>query len=53
MKTKSGPERLRMAWDAWTFFEERITAHLKSMHPEWTEEQIQGEIVRRVSSGTK
>jgi hypothetical protein len=53
MKTKSGPERLRMVWDAWTFFEKRITAHLKSMHPEWTEEQIQREIVRRVSYGTK
>ena len=53
MKTKSGPERLRMVWDAWTFFEKRITAHLKSTHPEWTEEQIQREIVRRVSYGAK
>lgn len=53
MKTKSGPERLRMVWDAWDFFERRITAHLKSMHPDWTLEQIQKEIVRRVSYGTK
>ncbi len=53
IKTKSGPERLSMAWDAWSFFEKRITAHLKSLHPEWTEEQIQKEIVRRVAHGTK
>jgi hypothetical protein len=53
LKTKSGPERLSMAWDAWAFFESRITAHLKSMHPEWTEEQLQKEIVRRVAYGTK
>ena len=53
MKTKSGPERLRMVWDAWTFFGKRITAHLKSTHPEWTEEEIQREIVRRVSYGAK
>lgn len=53
IKTKSGPERLSMVWDAWSFFEKRITAHLKSMHPEWTEEQIQKEIVRRVTYGTK
>ena len=53
IKTKSGPERLSMVWDAWVFFEKRITAHLKSMHPEWSEEQIQKESVRRVAYGTK
>lgn len=53
LKTKSGPERLCMVWDAWSFFEKRISAHLKSMHPEWSEKQIQKEIVRRVSYGTK
>lgn len=53
LKTKSGAERLGMVWDAWSFFEKTITAHLKSAHPEWTAEQIQGEIVRRVAHGTK
>ena len=53
LKTKSGPERLSMVWDAWSFFEKRVAAHLKSTHPEWTEEQIQKEIVRRVTYRTK
>jgi hypothetical protein len=53
LRTKSGPERLSMVWAAWTFFETRINAYLKSMHPDWTEEQIREEIVRRVSYGTK
>lgn len=51
MKTKSGMERLNMVWDAWAFFEKTIKTHLKNMHPEWTEEQIQREIVRRVTHG--
>ena len=53
MKSKSGKERLNMVWDAWAFFEKRIRVYLKNMHPEWTEEQIQKEIVKRVTHGTK
>jgi ABC-type transport system involved in cytochrome bd biosynthesis fused ATPase/permease subunit len=53
MKTKSGQERLNMVWDAWTFFEKTIRAYLKNRHPEWTEEQIQKEVVRRVTHGSK
>lgn len=53
LRKKSGPERLNMVWDAWSFFEIRIRAHLKGVHPEWTEEQIRKEIVRRVTYGTK
>jgi hypothetical protein len=53
MKAKSGQERLNMVWDAWTFFEKRIRAYLRNIHPDWTEEQIQKEIVRRVTYGPK
>jgi hypothetical protein len=53
MKSKSGQERLNMVWDAWAFFEKRIRVYLKNMHPEWTEEQIQKEIVKRLTHGTK
>jgi hypothetical protein len=53
LKTKSGPDRLNMVWDAWTFFEKTIRAYLKNEHPEWTEEQIQKEMVRRVTHGSK
>jgi len=53
MKTKSGQERLNMVWDAWTYFDKRIRVYLKNRHPEWTERQIQKEIVNRVTYGTK
>ncbi len=51
IKAKSGMERLNMVWDAWTIFEKRIRVYLKNRHPEWTEEQIQEEMVRRVTYG--
>ncbi len=53
IKTKSGPDRLKMVWDAWAFFEKRIRVYLKNIHPEWTEEQIRKEIVKRVTHGTR
>ncbi len=55
LRTKSGPERLTMVWADWSFFQTRIMAHLKNEHehPEWTEEQIRKEILRRVTYGTR
>jgi hypothetical protein len=53
LKTKSGQERLSMVWDAWAFYEKTIKAYLKNIHPEWKEEQIQKEVVRRVTHGSK
>ncbi|OGP79118.1 MAG: hypothetical protein A2V86_13655 [Deltaproteobacteria bacterium RBG_16_49_23] len=53
LKAKSGMERLNMVWDAWTFYEKTIRAYLKNKHPEWTEEEIRKEIVKRVTYGSK
>jgi len=53
LKKKTGLERLKMVWDSWNFFCQGIEAYLKNIHPEWTHEQIQKEIVRRVMYGTK
>jgi hypothetical protein len=53
LKTKSGPERLNMVWNAWSFYEKTIQVYLKGSHPEWTEEQIRKEIVKRVTYGSK
>jgi hypothetical protein len=53
IKAKSGRERLNMVWEAWAFFEKRIRLYLKDIHPEWTEEQVRKEIVKRVTHGTK
>lgn len=53
LRKKTGQERLEMVWDSWNFFYRVIGASLKSSHPEWTQEQIQKEIARRVLYGTK
>ncbi len=53
LRARTGLERLQMVWDAWNFFNQRLKAHLKSLHPEWTQKQIEQEILRRVSYGTK
>jgi hypothetical protein len=52
LRMKSGHERLRMVWDAWNFYEKTITTYLKYKHPEWAENQIREEIVRRVTYGS-
>ncbi len=53
LRTKTGQERLKMAWDSWTFFCQRLNAYLRNTHPEWTQEEIQKEIIKRMSYGTK
>jgi len=53
LRKKTGQERLEMVWDSWDFFCQWIEAYLKNIHPEWTQEQIQKEIARRVMYGTK
>lgn len=53
LKKKTGQERLKMVWDAWTFFHQSLESYLKGVHPEWTQEQIQKEMVKRVTYGTK
>ena len=53
LSKKTGQERLEMVWDSWDFFCQWIEAYVKNIHPEWTQEQIQKEIARRVMYGTK
>ncbi len=53
LRTKTGQERLKMVWDSWTFFYQRLQAYLRNAHPEWTQEEIQKEIVKRISYGTE
>lgn len=53
IKKKTGIERLMMVWESWSFFNKSIRVFLKNVHPDWTDEQIQMEIVKRMSYGTK
>ena len=53
LKKKTGQERLKMVWDSWVYFNERLRTYLKSNHPEWTDEELRKEIIRRMTYGTK
>ena len=49
LKRKTGQERLKMVWDSCTYFHERLRAYLKNIHPEWTDNEIQKEMIRRIT----
>lgn len=53
LKKKTGKERLKMVWDSWTYFNKRLRAYLIINHPEWTDEELRKEIIRRMTCGTK
>ena len=51
LRTKTGAERLRIAFGMYTSARRMLTSMLKSDHPDWSEEQIRREVGRRLSHG--
>jgi hypothetical protein len=49
LRAKSGMERLRLAHEAWELAHDRLTAFLKSEHPDWSAERVQREVATRLS----
>jgi hypothetical protein len=45
-------ERVAMVFDANRTMRLRIEGHLRTLHPEWTSEQVTAEIARRMLGGT-
>lgn len=45
---KSPAERLQMAFDANRFVRERLRAHLRHEHSDWSEAEVTAEIARRM-----
>jgi Rv0078B-related antitoxin len=41
---KSGMERLRIAHEIWELTRDRLTAFLRSHHPEWDEAELQSRV---------
>ena len=52
LRSKTGGERLRIASDMFATARRMIGSHLAAQHPDWSAEQIQKEISRRVSHGS-
>jgi hypothetical protein len=51
LRAKSGAERLRIASDMFSAARRMLTNHLAAEHPDWNEEEVRREVVRRLSHG--
>ena len=49
---KSEAERLHIGWGMWRSARSMINRLLRSEHPDWSTEQIDTEVARRLASGT-
>jgi hypothetical protein len=48
LRALSGMERLRLAHETWEMVRDRLTAYLAGQHPEWSQEEIQRHVARRL-----
>ena len=51
LRQKTGAERLAIAHGMWRFAYRLVTQSVKNQYPDWTEEQRQQEVARRMSHG--
>jgi len=52
LSAMTGAERLAVAAGMFRSARRMLSSHLRSEHPDWTAEQIQAEVARRLSHGT-
>ena len=52
LKSKTPAERLAMAFASHRMVRLRLAGHFRTLHPEWTVEQIDEAVARRLLSGT-
>ena len=51
LRSKTGAERLAIAWRMFASARRMIASHLRSEHPDWDDQQIHAETIRRLSLG--
>ncbi len=49
LRTKTGAERLQIAFGMWESARRMLTSMLSADHPEWSEDQVGQEVGRRLS----
>lgn len=52
LRTKTGSERLRIAFGMYSFARRALLSHVRTEHPEWSQEEVRREAARRLSHGT-
>lgn len=51
LRTKTGAERLQIAFGMYDSVWSMLTSMLTTDHPDWSEEQVREEVARRISHG--
>lgn len=51
LRQKTEAERLAIAFGMWRFARDMIQANVAAEHPDWTPEQVQRVVARRLSHG--
>lgn len=51
LRQKTPAERIEIGFKLWTSSRKMLTAHLKSSHPDWDDNQVSKEVARRLSHG--
>lgn len=51
LRSKTGAERLQIASNMFASVRRMMASHLRMQHPDWSEEQVQREVSRRISHG--
>ena len=49
LRKKQPWERIAIGFNLWVDAKKMLLSHLSSIHPDWTEEQVRTEVVRRMS----
>ncbi|MDY7092076.1 MAG: hypothetical protein SX243_03805 [Acidobacteriota bacterium] len=51
LRAKTGAERLQIAFEMWESTCRMLTNMLSAEHPDWTAEEVQREVARRMARG--
>lgn len=51
LKNKTPAERLRIGFDIWESTHRMLLFHVKNTHPEWTPQEVEREVARRLLHG--
>jgi len=52
LRRKTPAERIRIGFNIWISARDMLMVFLKTTHPDWSEEVVRQEVIRRLSHGT-
>ena len=50
-KRKTPAERIKIGFSLWTSAHNMLMAHLRTSHPDWSAEEVEREVARRLAGG--